>query len=35
VAEELGWYRGIIFLLGQEEKYYEDSDMGPTFRQRR
>ncbi|KAH6636527.1 putative Xaa-Pro aminopeptidase [Chaetomium tenue] len=35
VARKLGVDRGIIFLLGQDEKYYEDSDMGPTFRQRR
>ncbi|KAJ4304365.1 hypothetical protein N0V88_001978 [Collariella sp. IMI 366227] len=26
---------GIIYLPGQEEKLYEDSDMGPEFRQRR
>lgn len=26
---------GIIYLPGAEEKLYEDSDMGPEFRQRR
>lgn len=35
VAKELGVKSGIIYLLGQEEKLYEDSDMGPEFRQRR
>jgi Xaa-Pro dipeptidase len=35
VAKELGVKAGIIYLPGQEEKFYEDSDMGPEFRQRR
>ncbi|KAH6849750.1 putative Xaa-Pro aminopeptidase [Chaetomium sp. MPI-CAGE-AT-0009] len=35
VAHELGVKQGLIYLPGQDEKYYEDSDMGPTFRQRR
>ncbi|KAK3295915.1 putative Xaa-Pro aminopeptidase [Chaetomium fimeti] len=35
VANELGAKQGLIYLPGQDEKYYEDSDMGPTFRQRR
>jgi Xaa-Pro dipeptidase len=35
VAKELGVKSGIIYLPGQEEKFYEDSDMGPEFRQRR
>lgn len=35
VAKELGAKSGIIYLPGQEEKFYEDSDMGPDFRQRR
>jgi Xaa-Pro dipeptidase len=35
VAKELGVKDGIIYLPGQEEKFYEDSDMGPKFRQRR
>lgn len=35
VAKKLGVKSGIIYLPGQEEKFYEDSDMGPEFRQRR
>ncbi|KAK0621333.1 putative Xaa-Pro aminopeptidase, partial [Bombardia bombarda] len=35
VAKELGVQNGLIFLPGQEEKLYEDSDMGPEFHQRR
>lgn len=35
VAKELGAATGLIYLPGQDEKYYEDSDMGPEFRQRR
>ncbi|KAK4146257.1 peptidase M24, structural domain-containing protein [Dichotomopilus funicola] len=35
VAHELGVNRGIIYLPGQDSKYYDDSDMGPRFRQRR
>lgn len=35
VAAELGAKHGLVFLPGQEDKLYEDSDMGPEFRQRR
>lgn len=35
VAKKLGVQNGLIFLPGQEEKNYEDSDMGPEFHQRR
>ncbi len=35
VAKELGVKYGLIYLPGQEDKLYEDSDMGPAFRQRR
>jgi len=35
VAKELDVPSGLIFLPGQLEKTYEDSDMGPAFRQRR
>ncbi|KAK0646484.1 peptidase M24, structural domain-containing protein [Cercophora newfieldiana] len=35
VAKKLGVQSGLIFLPGQEEKNYEDSDMGPQFHQRR
>ncbi|KAK0711272.1 peptidase M24, structural domain-containing protein [Lasiosphaeris hirsuta] len=35
VAKELGVQSGLIFLPGQDDKNYEDSDMGPGFRQRR
>ncbi|GAB1320475.1 hypothetical protein MFIFM68171_10685 [Madurella fahalii] len=35
VAKELGVQSGLIYLPGQVEKRYEDSDMGPEFRQRR
>ncbi|KAK4043974.1 metallopeptidase family M24-domain-containing protein [Parachaetomium inaequale] len=35
VAKELGVKDGIIYLPGQKEEFYEDSDMGPKFRQRR
>ncbi|KAK4237913.1 hypothetical protein C8A03DRAFT_34108 [Achaetomium macrosporum] len=31
VAKELGVKDGIMYLPGQEEKLYEDSDMGPNF----
>ncbi|KAK3898882.1 Creatinase/Aminopeptidase P, partial [Staphylotrichum tortipilum] len=31
VAKELGVKSGLIYLLGQEEKLYEDSDMSPDF----
>jgi hypothetical protein len=34
-AKELDVQTGYIYLPGQEEKLYEDSDMGPEFRQRR
>ncbi|KAF6825569.1 xaa-pro dipeptidase [Colletotrichum plurivorum] len=35
VAEELRVSDGLIFLPGEPSRSYEDSDMGPTFRQRR
>ncbi|KAK4106487.1 hypothetical protein N658DRAFT_512329 [Parathielavia hyrcaniae] len=35
VARELGVKCGVVYLVGQEEKVYEDSDQGPEFRQRR
>jgi Xaa-Pro dipeptidase len=35
VAKEMGVKSGLIYLLGQEEKLFEDSDMSPEFRQRR
>lgn len=35
VAKELDVQTGLVFLPGQVEKLYEDSDMGPEFRQRR
>ncbi|KAK4252331.1 peptidase M24, structural domain-containing protein [Corynascus novoguineensis] len=35
VAKELGAKHGIIYIPGEEEKFYENSDMGPRFRQRR
>ncbi|KAL7626572.1 hypothetical protein AAE478_003344 [Parahypoxylon ruwenzoriense] len=35
VAEELGAENGIIYLPGQLESTWEDSDQGPPFRQRR
>lgn len=35
VAEQLGNPRGLICLPGQETSTFEDSDMGPEFRQRR
>ncbi|KAK4123433.1 Creatinase/aminopeptidase [Parathielavia appendiculata] len=35
VAKELGVNCGVVYLVGQEEKLYEDSDQGPEFRQRR
>ncbi|AEO57753.1 hypothetical protein MYCTH_2304303 [Thermothelomyces thermophilus ATCC 42464] len=35
VANELGATNGIIYIPGQEEQFYENSDMGPRFRQRR
>ncbi|KAL2131026.1 hypothetical protein VTI74DRAFT_5616 [Chaetomium olivicolor] len=35
VANELGVKNGVIYLPGQVEELYEDSDMGPEFRQRR
>lgn len=35
VAKELGVQNGVVFIPGQEDKRYEDSDMGPEFRQRR
>ncbi|KAK0722850.1 peptidase M24, structural domain-containing protein [Lasiosphaeria miniovina] len=35
VAKELGVQSGLIFLPGQDEKLYEESDEGPEFRQRR
>jgi len=35
VATELGVPSGMIYLLGQEDTLYEDSDQGPKFRQRR
>lgn len=35
VVKELGVQSGLIFLPGQDDKSYEDSDMGPAFRQRR
>ncbi|KAL2164448.1 hypothetical protein VTH06DRAFT_3664 [Thermothelomyces fergusii] len=35
VAKELGATDGIIYIPGQEEQFYENSDMGPRFRQRR
>ncbi|KAK3302179.1 peptidase M24, structural domain-containing protein [Chaetomium strumarium] len=35
VAKELGVTDGMIYLAGQKEQLYEDSDIGPAFRQRR
>ncbi|KAK4157945.1 putative Xaa-Pro aminopeptidase [Chaetomidium leptoderma] len=35
VAKELGVRTGVLYLAGQEQQLYEDSDMGPEFRQRR
>ncbi|KAK3692368.1 peptidase M24, structural domain-containing protein [Podospora appendiculata] len=35
VAAKLSVQNGLIFLPGGEEQYYEFSDMGPAFRQRR
>ncbi|KAI0123862.1 putative Xaa-Pro aminopeptidase [Xylariales sp. AK1849] len=35
VAEELGVKNGFIYLPGKLEQTWEDSDMGPPFRQRR
>ncbi|KAL2201248.1 metallopeptidase family M24-domain-containing protein [Corynascus similis CBS 632.67] len=35
VAKELGAKHGIIYIPGEKEKFYENSDMGPRFRQRR
>ncbi|KAI1861343.1 uncharacterized protein JN550_010873 [Neoarthrinium moseri] len=35
VAKELGVENGIIYLPGKLEQNWEDSDMGPPFRQRR
>lgn len=35
VAKELGTDTGLIFLPGQLESTWEDSDQGPPFRQRR
>ncbi|KAK4115374.1 Creatinase/aminopeptidase [Canariomyces notabilis] len=35
VARELGVDSGLIYLSGQHELLYEDSDMGPEFHQRR
>ncbi|KAL2148102.1 hypothetical protein VTH82DRAFT_2390 [Thermothelomyces myriococcoides] len=35
VAKELGAKNGIIYIPGDEESFYEYSDMGPRFRQRR
>ncbi|KAK4163447.1 putative Xaa-Pro aminopeptidase [Cladorrhinum sp. PSN259] len=35
VAQQLGVKTGLIYLPGQTEQYYEYSDMGPAFRQRR
>ncbi|ORY70048.1 peptidase M24, structural domain-containing protein [Pseudomassariella vexata] len=35
VADELGVDNGLIYLPGQLESTWEDSDMGPSFRQRR
>ncbi|KAL0931950.1 xaa-pro dipeptidase [Colletotrichum truncatum] len=35
VAAELNVSDGLVFLPGEPSRSYEDSDMGPTFRQRR
>ncbi|KAJ3942237.1 uncharacterized protein N0V96_007732 [Colletotrichum fioriniae] len=35
VAAELNASDGLVFLPGEPSRSYEDSDMGPTFRQRR
>ncbi|KAI0393631.1 metallopeptidase family M24-domain-containing protein [Xylariaceae sp. FL0594] len=35
VARKLGVVKGLIYLAGQKEMYWEDSDQGPPFRQRR
>ncbi|WYZ40652.1 hypothetical protein EsH8_IV_000993 [Colletotrichum jinshuiense] len=35
VAAELNANDGLVFLPGEPSRSYEDSDMGPTFRQRR
>ncbi|KAJ0160386.1 putative Xaa-Pro aminopeptidase [Colletotrichum tanaceti] len=35
VAAELNAADGLVFLPGEPSRSYEDSDMGPTFRQRR
>jgi Xaa-Pro dipeptidase len=35
VAKALGVTAGFIYLQGQVERNWEDSDMGPEFRQRR
>lgn len=35
VAKELGVEEGLIYLPGLPTPLYEDSDMGPLFRQRR
>ncbi|OLN85786.1 putative Xaa-Pro aminopeptidase [Colletotrichum chlorophyti] len=35
VAAELNVSNGLVFLPGEPSRSYEDSDMGPTFRQRR
>lgn len=35
VAKELGVEKGLVYLPGKLEETWEDSDMGPAFRQRR
>jgi len=35
VADALGVQDGIVYLAGEPSRAYEDSDMGPVFRQRR
>jgi len=35
VAQQLSVKSGLIYLPGQQEQFYEYSDMGPAFRQRR
>lgn len=35
VAQELGVESGIIYLIGEPENKFPDSDLSPKFRQRR
>lgn len=35
VAHELGVDKGIVYLVGEPERLFPDSDQGPKFRQQR